>query len=86
MPTNFFFVYHLIMGVAIFAGGIVVMLYPPTNFEQQFNVSSNLLGGVLIAYGVFRLFRSYVSYRDQARAKRQEALADRALDRSVEDQ
>lgn len=55
----------LFMGVVFIALGIFIMVNPPKSQELQFVGENNILVGFLvIMYGAFRLYRSYLQWKN----------------------
>ena len=58
-------VYYMVMGLLYMSMGIGILVFKDRFAEL--GVAANIMGGACIAYGVFRLYRVFLDYRNETR-------------------
>ncbi|MCU0468650.1 MAG: hypothetical protein MUF58_08615 [Arcicella sp.] len=68
MPNKAFAIVNALMALSYSIIGIMLVIYPESNFAQMMLPSKNwayALGAVLIVYGLFRAWRVYQKIEDE---------------------
>lgn len=73
MNSKFMVYYHLGMGVVMLVLGVFLIVKPPVALEAR-GIPGPLLGGALLAYGGFRIWRGI---RDKKRHEQREVHQQR---------
>ncbi|MES2520404.1 MAG: hypothetical protein V4585_19960 [Bacteroidota bacterium] len=67
MPNKAFAIVNAIMALSYSIIGVMLILYPESNFAQMMLPSKTwvyALGAVLVIYGIFRAWRVYKKFED----------------------
>jgi hypothetical protein len=57
--NNGFFIYGIVASMMFFAASVYILFFDVRLHEAFGNTKASVLGGLILAYGIFRLWRTF---------------------------